>query len=208
MVSSSLSTSTDALRESALQSARQFKTCWVELGQFLFVIYKDKLYKAWGFLTFETYCNKELSFKLTTASKLIKSYEFLENEDPQFTDASKIEVTKPERLPHYESVNLLRLAKHSDKFTPEDWGELKESVLKKAREPGDVRAQMKRILDEKLASQGPQALREQRRSALLRRLTSMLSSARRELAIDNLLPPYLLKQIDELNDKLQHQLQE
>jgi len=204
--SSSLSASTDALREQVLQAARHFKTSWVELGQFLFSIYKDKLFKSWGYITFETYCNKELSLKLTTASKLIKSYEFLEREEPRFADVSKIEETKPEQLPHYDSVNLLRLAKQSEKFTPEDLGELQESVLKKAREPQAVRAQMKRIMDEKLASEGPQAMREQRRLTLLKRLSSSLDSARRELASDNLAPAHLLKQIDELRDKLMHQI--
>ena len=72
----------DALRNKTLDAAKRHKASWIELGQYLYAIYKDKYYKDWGYLTFEAYCGKEINVKLSTASKLLKSYDFLEKEEP------------------------------------------------------------------------------------------------------------------------------
>ena len=45
----------DLMRRKALDAAKRQKTVWVELGQYIFTIYKDKLYRNWGFLSFEAY---------------------------------------------------------------------------------------------------------------------------------------------------------
>ena len=65
----SLDSSTETLRQKTLETARRHKASWIELGQYLFSIQKDKLFKQWGFLSFETYCKKELDIKETTAAK-------------------------------------------------------------------------------------------------------------------------------------------
>ena len=205
-MSSSLSTNTGELRSQTLSAAKQFKTSWIELGQYLFTIHKDKLYKAWGYLSFETYCAKELAFKQTTAAKLIKSYEFLEREEPRLTDAATSEEVPPANLPNYESVNILRLAENNEKLTPEDIHSLRKSVLEKGRDPQEVRAQMKQILEQKNADEEPDVLKEQRKTALIRRLTSALESARREVVQDKLLPAYIVQQIEDLKSKLEDQL--
>src|ERR1700752_2981475 len=100
----------DALREKVVEVAKKYKATWIELGQYLFTIYKDKLFKTWNYLSFETYCMKELGIKQLTASKLLKSYEFLEKEEPRITAHTYVEETEPKKMPNYESVNLLRLA--------------------------------------------------------------------------------------------------
>ena len=58
--------STEALRKKTLETAQRHKASWIELGQYLFSIQKDKLYKNWNYLSFETYCRKELGIKETT----------------------------------------------------------------------------------------------------------------------------------------------
>jgi hypothetical protein len=205
-MSSSVSANTGELRTSTLAAAKQFKTSWIELGQYLFAIHKDKMYKAWGYLSFETYCAKELAFKQTTAAKLIKSYEFLEREEPRLADAAKVEGVPPASLPNYESVNILRLAKNNEKLTPQDIHSLRTSVLEKGRDPQEVRAQMKQILDQKDADQEPDVLKEQRKTAVIKRLTSALESARRDGLQDKLLPAFIVQQIEDLKHKLEDQL--
>src|SRR4051812_43890779 len=98
-----------SLREKTLETAKRHKASWIQLGQFLYTIYKDKHYKDWGFLTFETYVGKELHLKQTTAVKLLKSYYFLEKEEPKILERANAE-DPDELLPSYESVNVLRLA--------------------------------------------------------------------------------------------------
>ncbi len=206
MSSLSVSSNTGELRSQTLSAAKQFKTSWIELGQYLFSIHKEKLYKTWGYLSFETYCTKELSFKITTAAKLIKSYEFLEREEPRLADTSRVKEIPSALLPHYESVNLLRLAKNNEKLTPADLGFLRKSVLEKGHDPQEVRAQMKQIMQEKEADREPDVVREQRKSALIKRLASALESVRRESVQDKLLPAFLIRQIEDLKEKLENQL--
>ena len=71
-----------SVRHLALRSAKNFKTSWVELGRALYTVWKDKCYKAWGYITFDAYTAKEIGIKKQTAMKLLKSYYFLEKEEP------------------------------------------------------------------------------------------------------------------------------
>ena len=87
----------DELRVKTVEIAKKHKSSWIELGQHLFSIYKNKLFKEWGYQAFETYCRKELGIKETTASKLLKSYSFLEKEEPR--------IVKPE-FPQEENPRL------------------------------------------------------------------------------------------------------
>ncbi len=37
-----------SLRYHVLESAKNFKSSWIELGRSLYSVFKDKLYKEWG----------------------------------------------------------------------------------------------------------------------------------------------------------------
>ena len=74
----------NSLRYQTLQSARRFKSSWIELGQYLQTVWREKHYKNWGYMSFESYCAKEIAIKNSTALKLLRSYYFLEREEPVF----------------------------------------------------------------------------------------------------------------------------
>ena len=205
-MSYSVETQSELLRQKALEAAKRHKTSWIELGQYLYSIYKDKLYKAWGFLSFETYCVKEVGMKQMTATKVLKSYAFLGQEEPRFVDPDLTRDEPPGTVPNVESVNLLRLAKDNEKLTPQDYAEVRESVLHKASEPKDVRAQVKRLLSEHEVKD-PSEVRRERRNSAIRRVVTVIKNAKRELQNDNLLPDYLFKQMDELTFKLEDQIE-
>jgi len=196
----------DLLRQKTAEAVKRHRASWVELGQYLFTIYKDKHYRGWGHLSFEAYCVKELGLKLSTASKLLKSYSFLEKEEPRIVNPRFVQEGSPKAIPNYESVNLLRLAKENKKLTPSDYADLREAVLEDAKEPKEVRAQFKKILSEHEPKDSHQ-VRQERRNTSLKRVITILSGARREFSGENFLPPYLLKQMDDLIEKLQHQLE-
>ncbi len=197
---------TEKLRQKTLDVARRHKTSWIELGQYLFSIYKDKLYKNWGFLDFEIYCRKELSIKETTAAKLLKSYHFLENEEPRLVLAPANEEVSPRVIPNYESVNLLRLAKQNKNLTTEDFADLRASVLTACKEPKEIRAQVKKIVAER-EDRDPAEEKRSKRNSLIKRLVGLLSSAKKEFESQSLLPAYLLKQMSDLSQKLEDQLE-
>lgn len=196
----------EELRKKIQEVAKKHKASWIELGQYLYSIHKDKLYKSWGYTEFSTYCRKELRIRESTASKLLKSYFFLEKEEPSMASAPLSE-DAPATIPHYESVNLLRLAKENKNLTTEDFADLRQAVLQTGKEPKEVRAQVKKILSER-EDADPAEVRRNRRRATIKRLVSFLGSIKRELENGKLLPDYLLKQIQDLSVKLQDQLEE
>lgn len=207
-MSTTIETSNSELvREKTLDAAKKHKASWIELGQYLYAISKDKLFKTWGYLAFETYCMKELNMKKTTASKLLKSYFFLEQEEPRLVDPSLTKDEKPATLPDPESVNLLRLAKDNKDLTPQDYAEVRESVIDEAKDPKEVRAQVKKLLSER-EEKDPAEVRRERRNAALKRVVTVLKNVKMELKADNLLPEPLLKEMTELAQKLQEQVEE
>lgn len=207
MQTATMSTSTDNLRSKVLEIAKKHKASWIELGQYLFSIHKDKLFKQWSYMTFEAYCFKELGLKQTTASKLLKSYYFLEKEEPALVRPETVEEVRPAVVPNYESVNLLRLAKDNPNLDAQDFRELRKSVLTNAKEPKDVRAQMKQMLDSR-QNQDPKEMRRNKRNAAIKRVLMVLGGAKKELEQDGLLPGYLLTQMKDLIDKLQDQIED
>ena len=56
-----------SIRYRVLQSAKNFKTSWIDLGQALYSVWKDKSYKGWGYMTFDAYSQKEIGIKKATA---------------------------------------------------------------------------------------------------------------------------------------------
>lgn len=197
----------DTLREKTLDAAKRHKASWIALGQYLYQVHKNKLFKNWGYLSFETYCVKELGMKQLTASKLLRSYSFLEQEEPRYVDPQIREEESHTAIPNYESVNLLRLAKDNKKLTPQDYAEIRESVIDKASEPKEVRAQVKKLLSEREVKD-PAEERRQRRNSSIRRVVTVMTNARKELENESLLPDYLLVQMKDLIEKLRDQIEE
>ncbi len=197
--------SNDELRVKTVEIAKQHKASWIQLGQHLFSIYKNKLFKDWGYQAFETYCKKELNIKEATASKLIKSYAFLEKEEPRIVKPDYTEEEAPRKIPDYEAVNALRLAKNNKNIPTNEFAELRNDVLNEGKEIKEVRAQVKKILETHAPKETPE-MKEQKRGSILRRLIGFLNSAKTQLEEEDLVPDYLLKQMDALKSKLEDQL--
>jgi len=196
----------DELRVKTVEIAKKHKSSWIELGQYLFSIYKNKLYKEWGYQAFETYCRKELGIKDTTASKLLKSYSFLEKEEPRIVKPEFSLEESPRKIPDYEAVNLLRLAKDNKNIPTSDFAELRQEVLNEGKEPKEIRAQVKKILETQKPQDTADA-KNQKRNSVLKRLIGFLNGAKTQLKEENLVPDYLLKQIETLTAKLEDQLE-
>ncbi len=200
--------SAEALRNKTVEVARRHKASWIELGQCLYAVYKDKHYRGWSFLNFDTYCSKELGIRQTTASKLLKSYYFLEKEEPRLAEPKYSEEASPARMPNYESVNLLRLARENKNIEARDFATLREDVIEKAREPKEVRTKVKKMLADSAPAKNPNDEKRDRRNKALKRLLTFLKSTKMELESEKLVPAYLIKQINDLSEKLQDQIEE
>jgi hypothetical protein len=196
----------EELREKTVEIAKNHKASWIQLGQHLFSIYKNKLYKEWGYQAFETYCHRELNIREATASKLIKSYSFLEKEEPRIVKPDFMEEEAPRKIPDYEAVNVLRLAKNNKNIPTNEFAELRNDVLNEGKEVKEARAQVKKILETHAPKDTPEA-KDQKRNGVLRRLIGFINSAKTQLEEEDLVPDYLLKQMEALAQKLEDQLE-
>ena len=196
----------NSLRYKVLQNVVNFKTSWIELGQSLYSVWKEKLYRDWGYLTFEAYASKEIGVRKDTAMKLLRSYYFLEKEEPQYLQ--KRETGDPSgaaSLPSYESVNLLRLAKNKKEIGESDYESLKKNVFEKGRDVRDVRKDLTALIRQR-EEVDPQEARKMRKETAVKRVVATLKALKNDIEISKLLPAGTIKDIKDLIAKLEEEI--
>lgn len=194
-----------SLRYETLDCAKKFKIYWIELGRYLYTIWKDKHYRAWGYISFETYCVKEIGIKHTTASKLLKSYCFLEREEPHFLRQDFLSRHRPSDMPSYESVNLLRLAKANKGITESDYKRIRESAIDKGKEPSEVR-QVIRSVVERAQDKDPEEVYRNRCTSNIRRLITLIKQVSREAEHAGMLRKVTINDLARLVSKLESEI--
>lgn len=186
------------LRHEALEAAKRFKASWIELGRALATVWRDKAFRAWGYLTFEAYCVQEMGIRVMTARKLVHSYGFLEREEPE--TLRHLTAGPPAALPHYEAVNVLRQLKQREGVAPQAYAEVRAQVLEQGREVPDVRRRVRALLE--ASAPDPEAARAARRQASLRRLIGTLKTLQQECAAAHFVPARLLTALETLTEQL------
>lgn len=194
----------DSLRYHVLESAKNFKTSWVALGRSLYTVWKDKLYKSWGFNTLEGYTSKEIGIKKLTAMKLLRSYYFLEKEEPQYLSKDYEESASAATVPTYESVDLLRKAKNNKVLDNQDYVNFKKDVFEKGRDTQAVKKDLTALIRQR-KELDPEEIHEKERVSVVRRYLNVLRSMKKEIQISKLLPPTLLKETESLINKLEEE---
>lgn len=124
-----------------LETAKRFKSTWVELGEQLVQINTSGKFRDWGYEQFEDYCSKEVRIKKPTAQKLTLAYHFMEKEEPELL-ARRTEL-KP--LPDFRSVDLLRQARDEKGFSEEEYAELRKAVVEEDRSHPTVLKKFKEV---------------------------------------------------------------
>jgi hypothetical protein len=194
-----------SLRHQILKSAKEFKTSWVDLGRALYTAWKDKMFKSWGYTTFDAYTAKEIGIRKATALKLLKSYYFLEKEHASYLEEEYLDQSEASRVPPVESIDLLRRAKEGKKIDQDDYATLKSSVFEKGKDPGDVKRELTQMIRQREELDPDEAF-EKRQQAALKRLLGTLASLHREAEISKLLPAALLREIAGLVKKIEAEL--
>jgi hypothetical protein len=146
-------------RYQVLATAKQFKSSWVELGEWLAKVSNKKQFSEWGFTSFEDYCTKEIRIRRQTAEKLLLAFRFLERREP-----SLLERKEGRPLPDYRSIDLLRKADEREHFSMEEYGELRQAVIEEERNHPSV---AKRFRDMTHSHQPEEKKLHQNRNALL-----------------------------------------
>ena len=187
----------NSLRYHILESAKNFKCSWIELGRSLYSAWKDKMYKEWGYSSFDLYAASEIGIRKQTAMKLLKSYYFLEKEEPQYLKDEYADTAKPVNLPGYESVNILRQAKNNKNLDEQDYRDLKKEVFEKGKDAQELKKDLGVIIRQR-QELDPEEAAQQKRSAVLKRLLGQLRSLKQEVSVLKLLPAALVRDLDAL----------
>jgi hypothetical protein len=188
---------THSLRYHILESAKNFKSSWIELGRSLYAAYKDKMYKEWGYVNFDVYVSREIGIRKQTAMKLLKSYYFLEKEEPQYLKEEYAASAQAAQLPSYESVNILRQAKNNKELDENDYQDLKKEIFEKGRDAQDIKKNLGVIIRQR-QELDPQAAQEKKRAVVLKRLLGQLRMLKQEVSVLKLLPAPLVRDLDNL----------
>ena len=191
-----------SLRHRVLECARDFKASWIEMGRFLYTVYKDKHYRTWVFQEFETYCLKEIGVKTQTAQKLLRSYNFLEKEEPKYVEKDSYEGEDAPRVPNYESVDVLRLAKNN-KLPEEDYTELRQKVLEEGKPVQAVRKSYREMMDAQ-KSESSEEIESRKKVATFRRYLTNLKTLKETFMSGDYIPKTKLAEMGRLVEQLEN----
>ncbi len=197
-------TSTDpsSLRHQVLKSAKNFKTSWIDLGQALYTVWKDKLYKDWGYAKFETYTSKEIGIRKQTAVKLLRSYFFLEKEEPAYLKKDYNEEADAASLATYDSIDALRLARNKKGIDKIDYEQIKKNVLEKGKDAREVKKSLTALIKQR-EELLPEEAWQKKRLSLLKRSLTLLKSLSAEIKLAKVFPTQVVKDLDKLISKLE-----
>lgn len=197
----------NSLRYHILESAKQFKCSWIELGRSLYLVWKDKMYKEWGYVSFDIYVAREIGIRKQTAMKLLKSYYFLEKEEPQYLKDEYASSAQPAQLPSYESVNILRQAKNNKGLDENDYRDLKKEVFEKGRDAQEIKKNLGVIIRQR-QELDPEEAQEKRSRVVLNRLLGQLRLLKQEVVVLKLLSAPLVKDLDNLIRNIGQEIKE
>jgi hypothetical protein len=193
-----------SMRDVALQASKGFKSSWVELGRVLYSIWKDKLYKEWDYQQFDIYVSKELGIRKQTSLKLLRSYYFLEKEEPMYLQKEYADDADAAEIPSYEAVDVLRLAK-SKNIGDDDYAKLKENLFVKGKDSKEIKKDLTAIMRQR-EELDPQEAWQKRKETNIRRFIGTLRSLKREMDETKILPAAMAQEVNSLIKKLESQL--
>lgn len=191
-----------SLRYQVLDKVKNFKTSWISLGQALYSVWKDKLYREWGYSTFEAYTAKEIGIKKPTAMKLLRSYYFLEKEEPGYLEKDYTEHKEVAAIPSYDAVNVLRLAKNKKTLDKVDYAELKKKVFEKGHDAREIKKDLSSLIREREELE-PEEARKKRKISILKRLVATLKSVKHDAEVLKILPASIIKETASLIHKIE-----
>lgn len=194
-----------SLRYRVLESAKDFKTSWIELGRALYTVYKDRHYKEWGYGSFDVYVARELGIRKQTAMKLLRSYYFLEKEEPAYLKEDYVASADAATIPNYEAVDVLRLARNKKNLGSEDYLRFKKEIFEKGKDYRQARKDLTALIRQRDELE-PQEAYQKKKTATVKRFLGTLKSLQREMETSKLLPAPLIQEARELIQKLQEQI--
>lgn len=195
----------DSVRHKVLTSAKNFKTSWIDLGQALYTVWKDKLYRNWGFEKFDTYTRREIGIRKETALKLLRSYFFLEKEEPDYLKRDLNGGAAAASVPTYESIDALRLASKKSALDKNDYARIKKAIFEDGKDAREIKKDLTALIKEHQELE-PEEAREKKRQAVLRRFLGTLQAIQKEIRISKLLSEKTSQEIERVIKRIEMEL--
>jgi hypothetical protein len=194
------------LRSRVQETAKDFKTAWVELAQALYAIHRDRLYEYWGYERFEHYVEREVGLQKSLALKLVNTYSFVEQQEPQFLQNGFLEQRDAAATPELDAIHVLRLARNKKELTKHDYADLHKQVFEKGKGAAAVRKELTAIMKERKPV-NPDEERAQRTTASVRRLLNAIRSFKKDAETLKLIRADIVKRAEELVAELEAEIE-
>ena len=195
------------MRAMVQEGAKDFKASWLKLAQALFTVHRDKLYEYWGYEKFEYYIEREVGIKKPMGLKLVKTYAFVEQQEPQCLKADFFTDRDAGVLPQFEAVNLLRMARSNKDLTKTDYQEIRKSVIDNGKDAALVRKDLTAMIKER-KQVDPDEEREQRSVAALKKFMTAIRTFKKDADTLKLMPAHIVKKTEELIRELESEIEE
>ncbi len=195
------------MRAMVLAGAKDFKACWLKLSQALYAVHRDKLYEYWGYDSFENYVEREVGIKKPMALKLVKTYAFVEQQEPQCLHEKFFEERDPSVLPEFEAVNVLRQARNNKDLTKDDYLELRKGVMDSGKGAAVVRKELTALIKQR-KQVDPDEERQKRNTATVKRFLNAIHTFKKDAETLKLIPAQIVNKAMELFKELESQLDE
>ncbi|MFH0913454.1 MAG: hypothetical protein V1884_04155, partial [Candidatus Omnitrophota bacterium] len=157
------------------------------------------------FTTFDNYSVKEIGIRKPTAMKLLRSYYFLEKEEPAYLKNDYAESSDAAKVPSYEAVDLLRKAKNRKILDSEDYSHLKQQIFEDGKDVQAARRDLTSLIRQREELE-PEEAYKKRRLTTLKRFIASLKALKQEAEISKLLPAQLIRETQELIRKIEEQI--
>ena len=160
------------------------------------------MYHGWGYEKFEDYAAKELGFKKPLAMKLVKTYFFVEQEEPAYLKKEFSETREAPVVPGYESLDVLRLARRRKELNREDYVKLRKDIFEKGKDAAAVRKDLSAIIKERKRVD-PDEEREMRHRQSVNRFLNALKVFKQDMETLKLIEADIVEEAEGLLKKLE-----
>jgi hypothetical protein len=195
----------DQLRDQMVQYAKDFKRSWINLGQTLYTVYRDKLFYAWGYEKFEYYTEQEIGLKKQLSMKLLKTYQFLEEEEPEYLKSEYPDNHDALQVPQFEAVDVLRLAKRNRELDRADYIKLKKDVFENGKNASLIRKDLTTLIKER-KQVDPEEERDKRNFEAIKKFVTAINNFKKEMEALKLISNSVVEEAEQLRKKLEAEI--
>ena len=193
--------SADTVREHVHKATQDFKNSWRNLAQAIHVVWREKLYRKWGYEKFDHYTAKEVHIRKHTAMKLIRSYAFLEKEEPAYLEANYSQDQTEKAMPNFEAVSTLQRAKKA--LGDEEYQKVKKDLFDKGKDPREVKKDLTALILKRRKDLNPEEERTRQVKVSLNRFLATLRTFKRDIEVLEMLPASIAGEIDSLIKRIE-----